>query len=100
MPKVDGLEVLKQIRTDPNLKAIPAVMLTSSREQRDFIEGYDLGLSAYLVKPADFVQFRDPERFRLLLHEPPIGRTGTVKLRRKYASYGNVFPDLKRPSGK
>ncbi len=57
MPKVDGLEVLRQIKSDGNLKMIPVVMLTSSREEKDLIESYRLGVNAYVVKPVDFDKF-------------------------------------------
>src|SRR4051794_24564331 len=59
LPKIDGLEVLREMKNDPNLKRIPVVMLTSSREERDLIRSYDLGVSAYVVKPVDFRQFVD-----------------------------------------
>jgi CheY-like chemotaxis protein len=57
MPKVDGLEVLKQIKSDPALKMIPVVILTSSREDQDLVESYRLGVNAYVVKPVDFHEF-------------------------------------------
>lgn len=57
LPKIDGLEVLRQIKTDENLKMIPVVMLTSSREERDIVESYQLGVNAYVVKPIDFHDF-------------------------------------------
>lgn len=57
MPKVDGIEVLRQMKSDPNLKLIPVVMLTSSREEKDLIETYKLGVNAYVVKPVDFSEF-------------------------------------------
>lgn len=57
MPKVDGLEVLRQMKSDPQLHRIPVVMLTSSREEKDLIRSYDLGVNAYVVKPVDFEQF-------------------------------------------
>jgi CheY-like chemotaxis protein len=57
MPKVDGLEVLKTVKADPNLKAIPIVVLTSSRETSDLTECYDHGVNAYVVKPVDFDDF-------------------------------------------
>jgi CheY-like chemotaxis protein len=59
MPKMNGLEVLRQMKTDENLKMIPVVMLTSSREERDIVESYKLGVNAYVVKPVDFGQFVD-----------------------------------------
>ena len=57
MPKVDGLEVLRQVKSDEKLKLIPVVMLTSSNEQTDLINCYKLGVNAYVVKPVDFAQF-------------------------------------------
>ncbi|MGH8580346.1 MAG: response regulator [Gammaproteobacteria bacterium] len=57
MPKVDGLTVLRTIKSDPRLKTIPVVMLTSSREERDLIASYELGVNAYVVKPVNFSQF-------------------------------------------
>ena len=57
MPKVDGLEVLRRIKSDEKLKTVPVVMLTSSREERDLVESYRLGINAYVVKPVGFEQF-------------------------------------------
>jgi CheY-like chemotaxis protein len=57
LPKVDGLEVLGRIKTDPDLKTIPVVMLTSSREERDLLRSYNLGTNAYVVKPMSFKDF-------------------------------------------
>ena len=57
MPKIDGLEVLRQIRRDPELRLIPIVILTSSREEQDLIESYNLGVNAYVVKPVAFEKF-------------------------------------------
>jgi CheY-like chemotaxis protein len=57
MPKVDGLEVLQQIKRDPTLQLIPVVMLTSSCEETDLVKSYRLGVNAYVVKPVDFTQF-------------------------------------------
>jgi CheY-like chemotaxis protein len=75
MPKVDGLEVLRIIKTDPTLKQLPVVVLTSSREQRDVIQSYELGVNAYVVKPVEFEKFVDAVKqlglFWLLLNEPP-----------------------------
>ena len=59
LPKVDGLEVLRQIKNDPRTKAIPIVILTASREERDMVNGYQLGVNSYIQKPVDFVQFRE-----------------------------------------
>ena len=57
LPKVDGLEVLERVKTDPNLKTTPVVMLTSSREEQDLARSYNLGTNAYVVKPVDFSDF-------------------------------------------
>jgi two-component system response regulator len=57
MPKVDGIEVLRQIRADPRTRLIPVVILTSSAEERDIVETYHLGVNSYIVKPVDFGQF-------------------------------------------
>lgn len=75
MPKVDGLEVLRTIKRDDELKTIPVVLLTSSREERDLVEGYQTGANAYVVKPVNFSQFVDSVRqlgaFWAVLNEPP-----------------------------
>lgn len=77
MPKVDGLEVLRQIKADPDLKIIPVVMVTSSREEQDLVKSYNLGVNAYVVKPVDFQQFVDSIKqlgfFWAILNEPPPG---------------------------
>ncbi len=59
LPKVDGMQVLQQMKSDPRTKAIPVVILTSSREDRDMVEGYRLGVTSYIQKPVDFKQFRE-----------------------------------------
>ena len=59
MPKVDGIEVLKQVKSDPIMRSIPIVVLTSSREEQDLVQTYDLGVNAYVVKPVDFHEFID-----------------------------------------
>jgi CheY-like chemotaxis protein len=75
MPKVDGLEVLRQMKADARLKTIPVVMLTSSREEKDLIESYRLGVNAYVVKPVDFPEFVDAVKqlgaFWAVVNEPP-----------------------------
>jgi len=58
LPKVDGLEVLRQVKGDPRTNAIPIVIMTSSREERDMVNGYKLGVNAYIQKPVDFDEFR------------------------------------------
>jgi two-component system, response regulator len=62
LPLVDGMEVLRQIRTDPRTRMIPVVMFTSSAEDRDVIESYQLGVNSYIVKPVDFEQFSETAR--------------------------------------
>jgi two-component system response regulator len=59
LPKVDGMEVLKQIKSDSRTKTIPVVMMTSSKEERDLVQSYDLGANSYIQKPVDFDQFRE-----------------------------------------
>lgn len=59
LPKVDGMEVLRTIKNDPDLKHIPVVVLTSSREEKDIISSYDLGVNSYIQKPVDFTKFTD-----------------------------------------
>lgn len=62
LPLVDGMEVLRQIRADPRTRLVPVVMLTSSAEDRDIIESYQLGVNSYIVKPVDFEQFSETAR--------------------------------------
>jgi two-component system response regulator len=62
LPKIDGLEVLREIKAKPETRAIPVVVLTSSREERDLVESYRLGLNSYIQKPIDFDKFRDTMR--------------------------------------
>lgn len=75
LPKVDGLEVLRRIKSDPRTQTIPVVMLTSSREERDIVESYRLGVNSYITKPVDFEQFTQAVQslgwYWLLLNEPP-----------------------------
>ena len=75
LPKVDGLEVLKRIKTNPRTRLIPVVVLTSSREQNDIVESYRLGVNSYIVKPVDFERFADAVQkaglYWLLLNQPP-----------------------------
>jgi CheY-like chemotaxis protein len=77
LPKVDGLEVLKQIKSDDKLKLIPVVVLTSSKEEKDMVASYKLGVNAYVVKPVDFHEFvnaiRELGAFWAVINEPPPG---------------------------
>lgn len=77
MPKVDGLEVLRQMRADATLKHVPVVMVTSSREEQDLVRSYQLGVNAYVVKPVDFQKFVESVRqigfFWAIINEPPPG---------------------------
>ncbi|RFC32642.1 MAG: Response regulator receiver domain-containing protein [Candidatus Nitrotoga sp. MKT] len=79
LPKVDGLEVLKQLRANPLTALLPVAMLTSSREESDLLAGYKLGLNSYILKPVDFDQFTEAVRnlgvYWLAINEtPPTGR--------------------------
>ena len=75
MPKVDGLEVLRQIRSDPQLNLIPVVVMTSSNEEQDVVRSYELGANAYVVKPVKFNEFVDAVKqvgaFWALINQPP-----------------------------
>ncbi|GJG94200.1 response regulator [Cupriavidus pauculus] len=75
LPKVDGHEVLRAVRADDQLRRVPVVMLTSSREERDLLKSYDLGVNAYVVKPVEFDDFMDAINdlgvFWAVLNEPP-----------------------------
>jgi len=77
LPKVNGIEVLQQIRADEKLKMIPVVVLTSSKEERDLVATYRLGVNAYVVKPVDFHQFvnavKELGAFWAVINEPPPG---------------------------
>jgi DNA-binding response OmpR family regulator len=77
LPKIDGLEVLRQIRSDEKLKMTPVVVLTSSREERDMVTSYKLGVNAYVVKPVDFHEFVNAVKelgvFWAVINEPPPG---------------------------
>jgi two-component system response regulator len=76
LPKIDGLEVLRRVKSDPRTKLIPVVVLTSSREQNDIVESYRLGVNSYIVKPVDFERFAEAVQkagmYWLLLNQPPL----------------------------
>jgi CheY-like chemotaxis protein len=80
LPKVDGLEVLRRVRNDPRTRLLPVVILTSSNEEKDRVNGYALGANSYIRKPVDFTQFAESVRqlglYWLLLNEPPPPITG------------------------
>ncbi len=75
LPKVDGIEVLRQVKNDPRTKAIPVVVVTASREEKDMVNSYHLGVNAYIQKPVDFEKFRDVVKqlglFWLVVNQPP-----------------------------
>jgi two-component system response regulator len=75
LPKVDGLEVLRRVRADARTRLLPVVILTSSNEERDRVQGYSLGANSYVRKPVDFVQFADAVRqlglYWLVLNQAP-----------------------------
>jgi CheY-like chemotaxis protein len=77
LPKVDGLEVLRQVKSDENLRMIPVVVLTSSREEKDLVASYQLGVNAYVVKPVDFHEFVNAIKelgvFWAVINAPPPG---------------------------
>ena len=80
LPKVDGLEVLRQIKQDPEMKIIPVVMMTSSREERDLMQSYNLGVNAYVVKPVKFQDFiaavKQVGAFWAIVNEAPPSAAG------------------------
>ena len=75
LPKVDGLEVLRQVKNDARTKAIPVVILTASKEEKDMVNGYHLGVNSYIQKPVDFDKFREMVKqlglYWLVVNEPP-----------------------------
>lgn len=75
LPKIDGLGVLRAVKSDPRTRAIPIIILTSSKEEKDMVEGYSLGVNSYIQKPVDFSNFRDTVRqlglYWLLINVPP-----------------------------
>jgi CheY-like chemotaxis protein len=75
LPKIDGMEVLRRLKADPRTRAIPVVILTSSREERDLVDSYGLGANSYIQKPVDFEQFRETVKstgfYWLLINQMP-----------------------------
>lgn len=82
LPKIDGMDVLRQLKSDPELRTVPVVMLTSSREEQDLVASYNLGVNAYVVKPVDFADFAQAMSrlglFWAVINEPPPGSVGRV----------------------
>jgi two-component system response regulator len=80
---VDGMQVLKQIKGDARTRTIPVVLMTSSREERDLVSGYDLGANSYLQKPVDFDEFRKMVKvlglYWLVINRPPVAN-GTLQV--------------------
>jgi CheY-like chemotaxis protein len=78
LPKVDGMEVLKQSKSDPRLKSIPVVIMTSSKEERDLVASYNLGANSYIQKPVDFEKFRNTVKtvglYWLVINQPPVAQ--------------------------
>ena len=83
MPRVDGIEVLRQIKSDPQLKMIPVVVMTSSREEQDMVKSYQLGVNAYIVKPVRFQEFVEAVKqvgaFWAVVNEPPPGSVRALR---------------------
>jgi CheY-like chemotaxis protein len=79
LPKIDGMEVLKQAKSDPRTKTIPIVIMTSSKEERDLVASYNLGANSYIQKPVDFDQFREMVKsvglYWLVINQPPVVQT-------------------------
>lgn len=77
LPRLDGIAVARRVKADPRTAALPVIVMTSSREDRDVIESYRLGVNSYVVKPVDFAQFTEAVRqlglYWLLLNQPPLG---------------------------
>jgi two-component system, response regulator len=78
LPKVNGIEVLKQIKSDPRTRAVPVVILTSSKEERDLVQSYNFGANSYIQKPVNFSEFRQTVKhlglYWLVVNQPPVGK--------------------------
>jgi len=76
LPKVDGMQVLKRVKSDARTKIIPVVLMTSSKEEQDLVIGYNLGANSYIQKPVDFTQFRETVKtaglYWLVINQPPV----------------------------
>ena len=83
LPKIDGLGVLRRIRADERTRRLPVVIMTSSKEERDVIQGYNLGANSFVRKPVDFVQFVEAAKllglYWLVINEPPPARAGELR---------------------
>ena len=83
LPKLDGFEVLRRLRSDQRTRLLPVVILTSSKEQQDIASGYDLGANSYVRKPVDFQQFLEAVRqlglYWLVLNEDPVTDSASVR---------------------
>ncbi len=82
MPKIDGLQVLKQVKGDPRTRTIPVVIMTSSKEERDLIEGYHAGVNSFIQKPVDFQQFRETVKtlgmYWLVVNQRPVHHESSI----------------------
>lgn len=82
LPKVDGIEVLKQLKADERTRTIPIVIMTSSKEERDVVKGYSLGANSFIQKPVDFDQFRETVKqvglYWVVVNQPPIGKNAVL----------------------
>jgi len=82
MPKVDGLQVLKQVKNDPRTRTIPVVIMTSSKEERDLLEGYNAGVNSFIQKPVDFEQFRETVKtlgmYWLVVNQRPVNHESRI----------------------
>jgi two-component system response regulator len=81
LPKVDGIEVLRQVKADPRTRAVPIVVMTSSKEERDLVSSYNLGANSYIQKPVDFEQFRETVKtvglYWIVINQRPAGNGAT-----------------------
>ncbi len=86
LPKVDGMQVLRDLKGDPRTRMIPVVILTSSKEDRDLVDGYNLGVNSYIQKPVDFDQFRDTVKhvglYWLVVNQPPVNGNSRYEIAR------------------
>jgi CheY-like chemotaxis protein len=78
LPKVNGMEVLKQVKSDPRTRTIPIVIMTSSKEERDLVAGYNLGANSFIQKPVDFDKFRETVKsvglYWVVINQPPVAQ--------------------------